>query len=133
MNKNSSVILLLSVLIHLMIFHQSLVSLSSSIHHILVIGVESRLGAAFEYNVILRGAQGVSFPTVVAGGSNSQYVQYSLNDSVINPGDVALTVSVLMNRMFLLIVVFLLIIIRVICQEFYLLVNRRTKLILILS
>ena len=133
MNKSSSVILLLSVLIHSMIFHQSLVSLSSSIHHILVIGVESRLGAAFEYNVILRGAQGVSFPTVVAGGSNSQYVQYSLNDSVINPGDVALTVSVLMNRMFLLTVVFLLIIIRVIYHVFCLLVNKRIKLILILS
>lgn len=56
--------------------------------HELVIGVESRLSAAFQYNVILRGAQDIAFPTVVAGGSNSQYVQYSLNDSVINPGDV---------------------------------------------
>lgn len=36
----------------------------------------------------IRGARGVAFPTMVAGGSNSQYVQYAFNDSVINPGEV---------------------------------------------
>lgn len=53
-----------------------------------LIGVENRLSAAFEYNVKLRGAEGVSFPTVIAGGCNSQYVQYACNDCIINPGDV---------------------------------------------
>lgn len=94
MNKSNYVILPLSVQTLSMISLPFHVFLLSSIHHILVIGVESRLGAAFEYNVILRGAQGVSFPTVVAGGSNSQYVQYSLNDSVINPGDVIDIISI---------------------------------------
>lgn len=55
---------------------------------IVVIGIENRLSTAFEYNVKLRGAQSVAFPTQVAGGSNSQYVQYSCNDCIINPGDV---------------------------------------------
>lgn len=55
---------------------------------ILVIGIENRLSTAFEYNVKLRGAQSVAFPTQIAGGSNSQYVQYSCNDCIINPGDV---------------------------------------------
>lgn len=53
-----------------------------------VIGLENRLSTLFEYNVKIRGARGVAFPTMVAGGSNSQYVQYALNDSVINPGEV---------------------------------------------
>ena len=55
---------------------------------IVVIGIENRLSTAFEYNVKLRGAQSVAFPTQVAGGSNSQYVQYACNDCIINPGDV---------------------------------------------
>lgn len=41
----------------------------------------------------IRGARGVAFPTMVAGGSNSQYVQYALNDSVINPGEVRVTMG----------------------------------------
>ena len=55
----------------------------------IVIGIENRLSTAFEHNVKLRGAQGVAFPTQVAGGSNSQYVQYACNDCIINPGDVS--------------------------------------------
>ena len=54
-----------------------------------MIGIENRLSTAFEHNVKLRGAQGVAFPTQIAGGSNSQYVQYACNDCIINPGDVS--------------------------------------------
>ena len=53
-----------------------------------MIGIENRLSTAFEHNVKLRGAQSVAFPTQVAGGNNSQYVQYACNDCIINPGDV---------------------------------------------
>lgn len=53
-----------------------------------VIGIENRLSTIFEYNVKIRGAQGVSFPTMVAGGANSQYVEYAFNDSIVNPGEV---------------------------------------------
>ncbi|KAK8793845.1 hypothetical protein WA171_002975 [Blastocystis sp. BT1] len=63
-----------------------------------LIGIENRLSTAFEYNVKLRGAQSVAFPTQIAGGSNSQYVQYSCNDCIINPGDnILIDCGVLMN------------------------------------
>ena len=53
-----------------------------------MIGIENRLSTTFEYNVKLRGAEGISFPTVIASGSNSQFVEYHNNDCLINPGDV---------------------------------------------
>ena len=55
-----------------------------------VIGIENRLSTSFEHSVKLRGAQ-VAFPTQIAGGGNSQFIQYACNDCVINPGDVEAT------------------------------------------
>ena len=55
-----------------------------------VIGIETRLSTSFEHSVKLRGAQ-VAFPTQIAGGGNSQFIQYACNDCVINPGDVEAT------------------------------------------
>ena len=42
-----------------------------------MIGIENRLSTTFEYNVKLRGAEGISFPTVIASGSNSQFLERS--------------------------------------------------------
>ncbi|KAK8801606.1 hypothetical protein WA588_005892 [Blastocystis sp. NMH] len=49
-------------------------------------GEDSSLGDRHRKPVKLRGAQ-VAFPTQVAGGGNSQFIQYACNDCVINPGD----------------------------------------------
>ena len=52
--------------------------------------MEKSLEARLEYECKLRGAQGLSFVPVVAGGNNATIIHYTRNDSPLHDGDLVL-------------------------------------------
>ena len=53
-------------------------------------GGEAQVQAALEYNFRRRGATGIAFPSIVAGGENATVLHYTRNDARLNPSDMIL-------------------------------------------